>query len=186
MKRVVAVGSGVAGSPFYWTFFFDAPTGDADAQAASDWVKDYFFAARAHFSSSLTILNEPEVQTVDVATGQVTAAETVTVFPLTGTATDLLPTQTQGNHRWNTGIFVNGRRLVGRTFLPTPPESDNDTDGTPSTAYAAAWVASAAAADAAHPLSRHVVWSRTHGVKSPVLGAGAVPNKWAFLRSRRD
>jgi hypothetical protein len=91
----------------------------------------------------------------------------------------------QGLHRWNTGVFVNGRLLRGRTFLPTPPEADNDADGTPSSTYISAWPASAAAADSAHPLARHVVWSRTHGIKSPVLGSGSVPNQWSYLKTRR-
>lgn len=185
VKRVDAVGIGSAGSPFFWQLYFDPTNVGVTAQECSDWVKDFFFAARAHFSSGLTITNDAEVKTIDIATGDITNVEIATVFPVGGTATDLLPLQTQGLIQWRTLLFVAGRRLQGRTFLPTPPEADNDGDGTPSTGYATAWTASVTAANTAHPTVVHGIYSRTHRVAA-AAPTGTVPNQWSYLRSRRD
>ena len=185
MLRVVSVGTGVAGSPFFMTHFFDPGDVGQDAQECSDWVKDFQFAARAHFGSSLVWANEPEVVTIDQASGDITSSETVTTFPVGGTASDLLPLVTQGLITWRTGSFIAGRQVIGHTFLPTAPESDNDVDGTPSSGYATAWLGSVTAADAAHPDVTHCIYSRKNGI-AKTRTSFAMQNSWSYLRTRRD
>ena len=185
MKRVSAVGTGSAGSPFFWQFYFDAGGAGQSASEMTDWVAQLFFGFRDQFSSSLLITTDAYVDTIDPITGEITTQEAVTPGAAGGLATDLCPLMTQGLLRYRTNVFVGGRRLQGRTFLPTPPESANQSNGTPSAAYTADVLAAYDATVAGHPGVDHAVYSRTHRVVADVANRDGA-NNWAYLRSRRD
>lgn len=165
------------------TMYFDHE-GVGTAQHASDAHGDFFSSMKTKISSSYTITVDTEVLTVNSTTGEITAATTVSPRTFAGEdAGDPLPWQTQGLVKWPTGVFVAGRRLTGRVFIPGPTESSN-TNGVPNAGYLTA------IQDAGESLlgaldASLFVYSPTHHAAHIAIGASAMP-RWASLRSRRD
>lgn len=89
-----------------------------------------------------------------------------------------------GRVRWGTGAIVNGRRLVGTTYLTDVTVGTFDNNGT----LAPAWISQVkAAADTLVATDSLVIWSRP---RDGVSGFGSVesasiPDRVTSLRSRR-
>lgn len=107
-----------------------------------------------------------------------------------GSATgDLLPTQTQGLIRWRTQGVVNGRRVVGRWYIPQPAESFNGSNGNPISSYVTGLGAGVTGLlTAGSTASTPAVWHR----KTPTTGGsvwgivgGQGLSVWAVQRGRR-
>jgi hypothetical protein len=183
MLRVRTGFSGISGSPYLSTMYF--MTGDtlADAQAANTAVGAFWNTIDASLINGITWATQAEVTVMTLA-GVVTGLHQVT--PVTGaggTTGVLTPPATQGLVRWNTGVFLSGRQLRGRTFIPGIPTS-MVSGGVPTGSLVTNVNAAAATliADANADLG---IWSRKGTAIASVL-TGQLWNQFAVLRSRRD
>lgn len=184
MYKVTRVVSGVAGSPFYITGYFSVAGGTAQA-AASAWA-DLFGTLPTSAAAGSIWQPITEVPIIEAATGQAVATEPVTVTGFTGSSSNQrLPAATQGLLRWRTNLFLNGRRVRGRTAIPLPRTVDNsDSTGAPVAAYVTGWT-SGGTNLINNEGCELVVYSRTNGEYAPVVSASAW-SQWSVLRSRRD
>lgn len=183
--RIQAVWSGVAGAPFYTTFYFTSDGLTAGAEAAQADVSTFLNANEPLVTQSLRWDLPPVVEEINDATGDLVGAYSVPADFGFGTNTaEGLPPSTCGLIKWSTGVVVAGRFLKGRTYFPLPGENMNDASGNPSTVYINGLrIPAQALIDS--PNSQLRIWSRTHGTSSPATVA-SVWSKWASLRSHRD
>lgn len=184
VARVRMLFTGVAGTPGYLNLYFDADTSTAGAyQAATlDALVDFI----DHVGTGCVVTAVNPIPIIDVATGAVVdvAVGAGGNFTFTG-GTDLLPLATNGLARHHTGVFIGGRELRGRSFLPYPVESQSDL-GKPSAGYITALNSLfSTLQDVSHANGAFVVYSPTHHQMAAVTGSDAW-NQWAVLRSRRD
>lgn len=186
--RVRTVFSGVPGTPWLSTMYFEEVGGTA--QQAATAVGTFWGAVDALMSSTVSWTTEADVSTINDATGELTDITVTT--PVTGAgaqAVTLGPIVAQALVRWRTGAFINGRNLRGRTFVPGLIESQSDA-GRPD-ASVQATINTAAAALIADANSVLNIWHRPNppgsatGAGEAVL-SGLCWNQWASLRSRRD
>lgn len=184
MLRVRAIWSGVAGTPWYTNLYFDG-TGSADAQAAADAVHVFLTGFSFQFSNQTGVAIDSFVAVVDPVSGDVTGGHTVDPGDsISGQETgQLLPKATQSLSTLNTPIYVAGRNIKGRCFLPGYTEAANDGSGVMISTYATGLQAEWATLVATGP--DLVVWSRKNGLAAPVSNV-TVSQKWAVLKSRRD
>jgi hypothetical protein len=118
MFRVITEIQGGSGGLQWSTMHFGGTTeGEAAAAAlaaAAFWadIQDILSAAyQFHFDG--------EVLQVDPATNQITEVHLTAGWDRDGTAAgETLPWASQGLVRWRTGVYVAGRELRGRTFIP--------------------------------------------------------------------
>lgn len=181
MYKVTQVATGVAGSPYYLTAYFDGGGGSAQ-NAANDW-RAFLSAGVSTYVSGLIFSAITEVGQIDPVTGDLTALTTVSVASQTFTgAADPMAPVVQGLARWRTGEYLGGREIRGRTSIPRQAETDS-TLGVPTSTWITTWQARQATL-LASALSNHVVWSPKHGVWALTTGA-SMWSEWAVLRSRR-
>lgn len=184
MHRVRAQISGVAGSPYWLTGYFDHTAVGAN-DAAVEWIK--FIATNSvGLPTGWTLTAGGEVQLVDPVSGDVIDVEPIAQATLSGsTNANLAPKATQILCRWRTEAYVAGRRVQGHTNIPMVYTSDINTGGGVAGATQTAWQAkitgllTGAAGDA------FCIWSRAAGAHFPVA-SGSVWNQFSVLRSRRD
>lgn len=180
--RTDITGSGVVGEAVWLSHWAGSDGGSAEA--ARSQVHDYLQALPGITSPNITYTISQEVQVVDEGTGDVTASiATVTSYdPTTGTAGgDQLPLATQGLVHLRTGVYVAGREVRGRIFVPGPVELVSSA-GLPTSTYIDALQTAAELLLGGVGFS---VYSRTHHVRQAVSSVSVYP-KWAVLRSRRD
>lgn len=182
MYRVRTVFTGVQGSPWLSTMMLDQLAGSA-AQAVTA-VGTFWGAVDALMGNTVNWTTQADVELVNAATGQVTGITTTT--PATGTgalAGELAPLVSQGLVRWRTGVYVAGREVRGRTFIPGL--HINSVDDGSVLAASVTTVNTAAAALIADANSALEIWSRVLGVSHDVA-SGSMWSEFASLRSRRD
>lgn len=127
MLRTRIVWTGVAGSPYYSTFYWNGDGGTL-AQEAQDQTIAYAAAAAGFVRTGLTMTVESEVLEVNHVTG-----ESVTLFNVAGSTSvgantnQPLPFQVQALTTFGTAGFRRGRRIRGRSFLPGLTEEVNST-----------------------------------------------------------
>lgn len=186
MYRVRTVFSGMQGSPWLNTLFFNEAGGTA--QQAVTAVGTFWGAVDALIDSEVDWTTEPDVTLIDAVSGSPTGI--VTTTPVTGTGSavgDAVPAATQALVRWRTGAFPAGREVRGRTFVPALVEASNDNGKL--LAASQTTIQTAAAALIADANSVLVVWKRPN---PPAIGsyanviASSVWGDFAVLRSRRD
>lgn len=185
MIRVRVVFAGVPGTPWLATHYFSGDGTGGEAQLAVDAVRDFWLAVDNFMVNTVSWSTESAVAVMTTSPGTVTGLISTTVRSgAGGTAATLLPGMTNWIVNWRTGSFSGGRELRGKTYVPGPTESDNDTNGVPS---GGSRTAIQTAADTLHAVATPSlqVWSRKNGVSSGVIAA-SVPAKWGSLRSRRD
>lgn len=156
-------------------------------------VRAFWNSYAAHVASTATLTIDPVVVQLDQATGQPLAAYPGTppaAVTFTGTG-DLLPFSSQKLVKYSTGVYVRGRALVGRSFIPFGLESDSVTGTGPTAADVTALNT------ALGLLGTTVVTAITQGVWSRplpgVVGSGqveavtarAASTKWAVQKNRR-
>lgn len=182
MYRVRTTFSGVTGSPWLSTMFFDEAGGSA-ANAVTA-VGAFWGAVDNLIDSSVSWTTLADVESVDATSGHVTAVTATTPqFGAGGGGTSGIPIVAQGLVRWRTGVYLNGREVRGRTFIPglgTPSNSDGTL--TPGSATTIGTASAALIADIASIL---VVWSRAN-LQAKTVTASSVWTQFAVLRSRRD
>lgn len=184
MLRVMIIGSGEAGGPFYTTLHFGGDTA-GEATAAVDAVDNFYDALATNSTNTLTNLVLGDVERIDPATGQIIEVFGGTSQSTTGTLTgDILPPTSQALLRLRTGDYVAGRELRGRVFVTGWLES-HSTGGQPNATLVTALNGAAAGLlSAASAAGGWGVYSPTHRVFS-LITATQVWSQFAVLRSRR-
>lgn len=180
-SRVQFTGS--TGGAGVSTCYF-AQAGSTTAQDASDAHGDFFSRIKGRISSEIRMTIDPEVLLINTTSGSPIDAFAVTNRTFLGEdGGDPLPWQTQALVKFQTGVFLAGRRLVGRLFVPGICEGSN-TNGVPNSGFLSDLVSSAdlLALDVSNPLW---VYSPTHH-QARVASGVTLPTRWASLRSRRD
>lgn len=184
MLRVrVVFTSVIGGSPFLATHYF---TGDDDASGAAAAVTaagNFWGAVDALMDNETSWATEAEVAVLDNA-GVLQGIESTT--PVTGTgavAGAALPKAAQALIRWQTSGFVGGRRLRGRTFVPSLTTAVINNGVLTSAAMTA--LDAAAEALIADVNTTLAIWSKTNSLSFPVTSA-TVWSEFATMRSRRD
>ena len=184
MKRTDAVMTGVGGSPWYSSMYWDPGNVGTPAQDCIDAAMAFWNTVKSGQENAVLGEVQAEVTTIDVATGNPTAVEVGTAGTWVGVVDgELLPRATQGLARWLTGEYVGGRQVRGRTFVPGWTESNNDVDGTPSAA-AIGFIQSAIDAVLLETAVL-CIYARASRTVHAVNG-GSPWGEWAILRSRRD
>ena len=185
MLRVTVVHTGLEGLPGYSQHFFGGET-EGEAVAAVTAVGDFWDDLSIVTSSALDSRTEPEVFNIQPETGMTLGVFNTTPRTMGGaTAGDVNPFATQMLLRWRTGVFVAGRELRGRTFVPGTLEAQN-TNGRPlSTALGFAQTAMDTFRTNSVPAGDLAVWSRKHG-QAALVNSGTPWDQWAILRTRRD
>lgn len=180
--RVRTDGSGLTGAPYLSTMYFDASSGQT-AQHAADAVHNFWEAAKAALSTSVTMAVESSVYIINSTTGQPSSVIGVTAGSTTGTASGTqAPLASQGRVDWHTGIFIGGREQRGRTFIPGVAVAAS-TGGVPNAAYLTALTAGIAALFGTAG-ANFGVYSR-HNHLFTYATSGRAWNNFAVLRSRR-
>src|SRR4029453_11488130 len=207
--RQVALWNGFPGAPGDTTWYFAGGTTTNVVQ-----MRNFFAAIASLLPSSVTVQVQNTGDVVTAETGVATGsgapggagggpgepgggAEAGVAAGWWSQASAAVVTGTAGGGysgpsgvvmRLETGVFVAGRRLRGRSFLVPMAGSIQDTNGTVAATPLGTLNTAAAAAVTASGTS-WLVWHRpvggSGGSVSPVTSAG-IPDKIAVLRSRRD
>lgn len=176
--------AGLVGGPGLSTWHFDTTASGYTDQDAVDAVENFFLGAPSLTSNNITFTGQPVIDILDEASGQVTAQNGVSGWSVAGTRTDEeLPPTTQGLVEWQTGIYVAGRQIRGKTFMPGITIDHNDPPGVPGATYK-----SGLAANALSVITASVgfgIYSRKNGQIALVTSL-FIWNQWAVLRGRRD
>lgn len=193
MQRIRATLSGFTGAPGLVTMY--GVTSGAENGTTAQILCDRLTTAINHivstFPTAYTVTPDSFVDTIDAATGALTASVGVTPDTVTGGASEgYLATAVQVVANWKTDQYVNGRRVTGRTFFGPCSQQYMGTDGTP---HASLLTALGLTADDWHDAGATstftAVWHRpvngTGGSAHPIT-AHSTPDKYAVLRSRRD
>lgn len=183
-----------SGGPGVSTHFFNDTTGmgSAQAQLAADRVRDSMISCRNLFTGAFAWSVSSQVDKLDAANGNVVETLGVTGSGgVGGSGSGWAPTPIALMVRFETSLFLAGKRVRGRTFLSPLDVSMMEGDGTPSAAAVALGNTFADSMEAGGlTTTNHVIWHRpspggTDGEFAAVTGH-VVPNKYAVLRSRRD
>jgi hypothetical protein len=184
MVRLNSVWTGTAGSPYFTQSYFQ---GAADAAHASQCVSAFWGLVGGlapYVTGSLSCAISGDVEVIDISTGQITGVVSVTGAVNAGSAAgDALPFLVQGLARLQTSLYLGGRQLRGRMFLPGMMEAQNTAAGVPAAAMQTA-VNTALATYIAHAADP-AVYSRKYSAVASVSSATLSP-KWSYLRTRRD
>jgi hypothetical protein len=180
-------------TPPLLTYYWDSTGGTPAAVVTEALARVRAFwnslAARVPVNAGLVhnlIADEIEETTGAIVAQQAGTAPAAVTF--SGSA-NLLPLQTQGLVRFQTSIFIAGRRLQGRQNIPYRSVSDSDSGGAPVTAYFAAMNTALPllGTTIVTPISQRI-WSRPKpgraGLSAPVTARSNV-STFAVLRSRR-
>ena len=180
--RVRTAISGLAGGSELSTMFFDATTGTP--QDAADAVRAFWSDLANGIYNAATMTVDPTVYTIDVATGQPTSTHGTTTTAVAGNkSSEVLPSATQGLLRWHTGVFLSGREVQGRTFIPAPTEADSNF-GVPLSTYIGILTTAASNLASSGPIT-FGIYSRAHRQFRQAT-SGSPWGQWAILRSRRQ
>jgi hypothetical protein len=188
MHRVRTVFTGIQGTPWLNTLFFDAAGGTA--QEAATAAGGFWGAVDAVMTTQVDWTTEPDVPQINEETGALIQVTSTT--PVTGTGAavgEIGPVASQGLIRWRTSVVVNGRNLRGRTFVPGLTVAAYDDGGVIAGTKTAIDVA--AAALIASATADLVIWHRpsvqgaSDGSVAEVV-TGSLWTQLATMRSRRD
>lgn len=176
--------TGVAGTPWYSNFYFE----DVDAgtaQDAYDRVVAFWQAMAPALDNQVSASVDPFVPKINPVNGEITGSYSVDDFgPILMTNTNVaLPYQTQYMAGLSTNVYLGGRELRGRFFLPGICQ-DNNANGIPSSELRS--LVTSKLEDVADPASPTLlVWSRKNGAVYAVVSVRTSTN-FSVLRSRRD
>ncbi len=184
LYRVRTAITGPNGGAQVSTHYLDALTPNTASDAA-DAVHTFWSTMAGQLSSQYVFQVDPLVEIIDVSTGGITGASAVTVAAVAGSVgTALAPPATQGLIRWHTGVYIGGREVRGRTFIPGILAASVTSTGGVATAFQTV-ASSAATAYLGWTNSVPVVYSGAHRAFAGIL-SGSAWSSFAVLRSRRD
>lgn len=182
LYRVRTALTGTYGGSMVSTMFFDSSVGTA--QAAADAVRAFWNDVKAVLSNQLTANVEPTVYTINPTSGLAVGTSSTSTTPVVGTSSaEQLPPATQALITWHTGVFIAGREVIGKTFIPGMTEDDS-TAGVPSSGLISGLQTGATNLGSGGP-PQFVIYSRKH-LLYETAGLGAVDTVFAVLRSRRQ
>lgn len=183
LHRVRVSLTGLSTGPGLSTFYFAEGSGSAAAAAIA--VKNFLNAIRSRVNDGGSMMIEGDVALIEATTGEVVGVNQVTQDTVTGAdGGEALPLATQGLLQLRTGVYVGGRELRGRLYIPAPTEGMNTVNGVPDAIYTGQ-IAAAGNALILDGGSDWVVYSRKHAAFSSVAACTGW-SKWAVLRTRRD
>lgn len=186
--------AGLVGGPGVSTFFADSTAAGYDDQGYVDAVDAFLSGVAVLTHSSITWTGESTVDYLDVASGEITGQNTVANFVVVGTNNnEVLAPTTQGLVKWVTGVYRDGRQILGKTFLPGPTIDLSENPGVPVAGYLGGVLAQAMLYSGAG-IGASVYSRPRKGTESKPARAGAINpivipvvwSKWAVLRGRRD
>lgn len=193
MQRARATMTGWSGGPGVMTMYgVTSGTENATtAQILTDRLHTASLQISGLFPTGWTMTGDTSVDTIDAATGNITANDAVTSWTRTGASSaGYGPLASGVVMGLITPFFIAGRRLKGRVFVSPLASEFTDTDGTPKSsvgtsinAFGAAWINAGATSTFA------VVWHRPRGGaggEAHVVTSTTYVDKFAVLRSRRD
>ena len=145
---------------------------------------NFFVALQPYVPTDVTWSCPSSGTTIDAASGQNIAAWVApTTAPFGGLATGSYAKPCGVLVNWNTGLFIGGRALRGKTFVVPATTNSFDTDGNVTAACKTALTnAGNTLASSAAQLEVYSTSTRQHGI----ITTAAVPTKAVVLRSRRD
>lgn len=182
LTRIRTVFTGVAGTPWYSNHYFEGGGGLASAYGAS--VGNFWDALGSIMHTSAAWEVETDAAIVESTTGLIVDIDSWAGESGAGdVVTEPLPWANQAVINWHTGVFLQGRELRGKTFVPALTQAVNNSGVLQGVAVTD--ILAAADGLIADSNSGFCVFSRTHFAESIVESAG-VPTKIAVLRSRRD
>lgn len=184
MYVVKTIFESVPGSPHISLMRFSGSGFPADAQSAVNAVGAFWGTVDNLMTSGVTWRTDATVFDVDPATGQVTAAYSTT--PQTGAGAiggDAVPNMAQALIHWRTGVYVAGKEIRGKTYVPCLTEAANSAGGViVSTTVSSIQAAADTLKNVTTP-NPLVVWSRKNGTVQDVTTA-QVNSLWATQRRR--
>jgi len=174
---------GITGAPWLNTLYFAAPGDQSGADQAVAATGAFWGAVDNFMNSAVTWSTQPEVAYIDPVSGDTTGVLQTAVQSGTGSlAIDVLPPATQAVCRLRTGVFIGGREIRGRIYIPGLTEAGSTAGNV--TAATATSIQTALTTLLAAP-RQPVIWSRKNG-QDRVIVAASVWNQFGVLRSRRD
>lgn len=184
MLRTRVTWAGNVSGPAVSTQYWNATEDSAGVSAVATALGAFWTTTLTMITTGTVSFFDGVFDLVDPVSGQVTGSEQGSTWTTSYTGpAEVLPIQTQGLIQWRTGVYVGGREIRGRTFIPAPGEAQS-TGGTPAATYRVSWETRADALVAATSAAP-VIWSRARGQAAPIT-SGTVWPKWATLRTRRD
>ena len=186
MLRTTTLWTGQSGMPGYTTLHFLGTEDQAAADGVAALTEAIWEGLSAVIWSGVTAAVLPNVDVIDPVTGQTTGSFGVTTTPnAMGASGDQQPVAVQGLVQLRTGVYVSGREIRGRVFIPGSVDTA-DLAGAPNPVYSTSLgnVFSTAITDSAALGNPLAIWSPTRGQAEPVASAAGW-TQWAVLRSRR-
>jgi hypothetical protein len=181
IRRVRTEWTGLPGGPALTTTYF--PLG-ASTQAAIDAMDAFWTTMAPQIANDAAWNVQGDVDEIDPTTGNIVAVTSGTPNSGSGTsASPMLSIGSQGLLNLRTGLYINGRELRGKLYIPVPTTAQNN-DGVPTASYQALMVTAYNAALSSASITTLKVYSRTHGLESDI--AAVTPSAYfARLRTRQ-
>jgi hypothetical protein len=155
----------------------------ANAQSTADAVSEWLDDTNVVRSVAQFAQVDSEVLLVNVGTGAIEGAtQVVTAIEGGNLGTDPLPQASMILARWRTGVYLGGREIRGRTFIPGLGSENLGTNGELDPTQLQSVVLSGTALINASALA---VWSPTNGSLATVATSAVWP-EFAVMRSRRE
>lgn len=171
--------TGFPGAPGVSTLYFDD---SASPPLAA--VRTFFMALLAGIPTNVLCDYPNTGRTISLAGTVIGSWSTTAAASTPGTgATGNYASPVGGMIRWNSGTFVNGRELRGRTFVVPIATNGYQTNGNLAAGTVSAFQTAANTFLTAAPTFR--IWSRRNAAAATCSSATAL-TKTVVLRSRRD
>jgi hypothetical protein len=162
----------------YWD---TGTTPQADMDAASVRENTMWSTLKGYMNNTVNYSASGTVDVLDITSGDIIDVQNVTAAGgVGGVVAEPLPWHTQALVRFRTGLYVEGRQLQGKLFLPGLTETENSFG----VISAAAVSGITAAVNLLHTNSALAVYSRKYATAGQVSSV-VVPNRWAILSTRR-
>jgi len=182
ISRFRTVFTGVAGAPWYNNLYFEG--GTPEGAAYGEAVATFWDECASQMDSEVSWVVEPTYTVIETDTGLIQdigdwAGDT----GVGSVAGEALPWACQGIINWRTNLYIAGRELRGKTFVPALQQNANNNGVLVGTAVAD--LLGAAENLISNSNSAFCVYSRTH-LTEAIVESAQVPLKIGVLRSRRD
>nr|CRY97365.1 hypothetical protein [uncultured prokaryote] len=185
MFRVRTIFTGVAGSPYYNSLYFEGGVNPPPSDLV-DAVGTFWEAACIKSLTAMVGQVQSEVQQLDVTTGDIVAVFNQPAYDFNGAGGGAgKPPATQGLLRLRTGSYVNGRQVAGRVFVPGLTDGAGGPTWDLTVRNAVEFAGEDLMAYSDTEDAKWSVYSPTHGLTRPITAVSAW-NEFAVQRSRRD
>lgn len=184
MLRIRVLWTGGVGGPWISNLYTSSSNTQANVDAFRDAVNTLLNTYRSLMASGVTITSS-SADEMDLSGTLLSNRPFTTPINLASNGTgNWLPRECQALAQFRTGIYVGGREVRGRMYLPQPTVGQATAGGDPSTAFQST-MNTALTTYRTTPVSPPCVWSKAHGVISPIQTAVIAPY-FAVQRRRRD